>query len=335
MSKRVVVSVACWSVLAAGCLGGDAGDDAPVRIIPSDEEDMPAGGVELGGLGGEMGGMMPGGMMGEEVDPVFKQWIEMKATLARYDCTCSQDGAWGPIWDQQTCINHWTRFIGGEKTINCQYQALVGTESAKSRFYPYAQCHIENDANLLRCLGVDVCPSSGNLVNECLYVWGELRTSCDRNYLDVDSVVMNSCRDISDHPLISALILIKSYGFGVVLSSDIIHPFGLDKDPVNWLGSCNVNRCNNMAISFRGDGYYRYYAFSNGDEYRGDGFYGLDNDGKIYFTENCRDKASMNIIFAFQKAWFKGLPLKARGALTDFGINYINGERPDGDICNE
>lgn len=323
MSKRVVVSVACWSVLAAGCLGGDAGDDAPVRIIPSDEEDMPAGGVDLGGLGGEMGGMMLGGMMGEEVDPLFLRWIRGRVALAEYDCTCSQGDAWQPVWDQQTCVRGWERYIGGEQTLLCQYDALFKDSFNKVRFENYVNCFEYNDAKFYTCIDAKQCTNDGEVVYTCLNEWNRGRNVCIFDNIDVHTM-MEGCRAPSDG--LDANILTSVYWDTAFSSSPkIVSPIGLDWPYFDRFDDkCNsANICTVMQIHFRKNGLYSSHIMegqlgninANISNYNESGAWGLEG-GRLFVSPDCERAALMRSgDMIFQRIFFGNIALEGSRTL--------------------
>ncbi len=268
-------------------------------------------------------------------DPVFNSWKDSMREVAEYDCSCSQQGNWGPVWDENTCRNMWNGHIGRAVTESCQYDALVKDETYRARFYEYANCHVSNNDSFLSCIGRGQCRSDGFL--SCILSWNDGRVACDKRYPEIDVVVSNSCREEEDFPLISALSLADNFLMASGGSVRIGKPTGFDLAERHE--DCDLSSCVFMNVKFESNGVYKFYTqyiSSGGYGQGGYGVYGLDDFGRIYFSEDCTSSANMNVMFAFQRAWFNGTNIR-RGAdtlETPYIANVVYRDLSRADVCD-
>jgi hypothetical protein len=123
--------------------------------------------------------------------------------------------------------------------------------------------------------------------------------------------------------------------FGYNVTKPVTHPFGFDDINVRVLGSCSGSRCSSITLNFNENGTYKSFALIGlSDEYVSKGVYGLDDVGRIYFSEDCKESANMNVMFMFQRAFFNIISLKSgAGVLNDYGRNFLNAEYTIEEIC--
>jgi hypothetical protein len=316
------------ALLVALCVGGcggegDGGGGGSVLIL-EDEPDMPVSGGPGGPGGVDLGGMMSemGGMMGGDVDPLFLRWIRSRLKLAEYDCTCSQGSAWSPVWNQEACAQGWERYIGGEETLNCQYSNIFSDEYNKARFKEYVDCFESNDARFYQCIGADVCTNDGGLVYSCLNSWNDGRNSCIFKGVDVHSV-MESCRSELDGINPEYLTYVD---WTTTFSSDpsIISPIGLDWPHFDRFDDrCGSSyACNIMQIKFRSNGLYSSFVMSGVlgniyasiDQYHESGEWGV-RGGRLLFSPDCKSAyVQRSGAMLFQRVFFGNIAIeRARG----------------------
>ncbi len=266
-------------------------------------------------------------------DPVFNSWKDSMREVAEYDCSCSQQSHWSPIWDENTCRNMWSGHIGRDQTVSCQYEELVNG-GYKQRFYDYANCHIAANEGFLNCAGRGTCNGTG-----CVTSWNEARVGCNKDYSDIDSVVSNTCRAQEDFPLISALALVDTWFTGSGSRPLVESPQFLDLP--DEFKSCSVNGCVMMYARFESSGVYKSFSEHLGGSYGGSthgemGLYGLDDVGRIYFTTDCQRSSNMNVLFAFQKPWFNIISLRNYNSIPSeaYIANHLNYPISPAEVCN-
>jgi hypothetical protein len=331
---KVKVCLMLLIVTVGACTGDDY--EPPPAVVIVDEADMSGGadsGVVIGG---------PGGMMGQEVDPLFLRWIEGRVKLAQYDCTCSQGDAWSPVWNKEACAEGWTRYIGGEQTLNCQYNNLFGDQFNKSRFEAYVTCFEVNDAKFNQCIDFSVCTNDGDVIYNCLNEWNRGRNVCTFEHIDVHNL-MEGCRAPTDGP--NPEFLTYNYWSTAFSSApNIISPIGLDWPLFDRFDDrCNSsNPCTIMYLRFRPNGLYSSYVmqgiignlYAQIDKYLESGVWGMDG-ARLFFSPDCKGAAVQRSgAMLFQRLFFGNIALERRDSVPDEAQD-VRGDISREDACED
>jgi hypothetical protein len=293
-----------------------------------DDEDM-SGGVDSGVV---IGG--PGGMMGD----LWSRWLKTNESIAEYDCECSQNESWRPVWTKNVCIQNWGNFYKNESISGCQVEKLKNLEED---FAFYLSCQERVNESFLNCLGGFECQNDQKIIDKCISDWNDSRLVCNLESVEIVNIIKecNYEAAVFDEKLLTLVYWESSFSSEPEINTSL----ALNFNNFNYFKSTceGIVRCTALQLNFREEETYSSYivtgtlgsASDSISETNENGIWRSNGNVELVMSSDCQSDYRQGwSMLAFQRIFFNKIYLSRADFIISNAKNLEENLNAD-DVC--